>query len=72
MRWSPLLLAGSFALFIACSSQKPANAPGPAEKAGAAVDESAEDAMESAEHAGKKVGDATEEAGEDIKEKTGD
>jgi hypothetical protein len=56
----------------ACSTSKPANDPGPAQKAGAAVDEGAEDAKESAKEAGDKVGDATEKAGDKIQEKSGD
>jgi len=59
-------------IFAACSSQKPVNDPGPAQKAGAAVDQGAEDAKESAKKAGEKVGEATEKAGDKIKEKSGD
>ena len=66
------LIAACCALSVACSSQKPVNDPGPAQKAGAAVDEGAEDAKESAKEAGKKVGEATEKAGDKIQEKTGD
>ena len=61
-----------FALAIACSTNKPANDAGPAQKAGAAVDEGAEDAKESAKEAGEKVGEATEKAGDKIQEKSGD
>lgn len=57
---------------LACSSQKQAAAPGPAQRAGASVDEGAEKAKESAKEAGKKVGDTTEKAGNKIDEKTGD
>ena len=60
------------ALTCACSSQKHVEEPGPAEKAGAAVDEGAEDAKESAKEAGHDVGEATEDAGDKIKEKTND
>jgi hypothetical protein len=55
-----------------CSTEKPANDPGPAQKAGAAVDQGAHDAKESAKKAGHKVGEATEKAGDKIQEKTGD
>jgi hypothetical protein len=65
------LVAACCALF-ACSSQKPANDPGPAQKAGAAVDQGAEDAKESSKKAANKVGEATEKAGDKIQEKTGD
>jgi hypothetical protein len=57
---------------FACSTEKPANDPGPAQKAGAAVDQGAQDAKESAKEAGNKVGNATEKAGDKIQEKTGD
>ncbi len=56
----------------ACSSNKPANSPGPAEEAGAKVDEGAADVKESAQEAGHKVGETTEKAGEKIQTKTGD
>ena len=59
-------------LACACSHQKPANDPGPMEKAGAAVDEGAEDTKDAAKKAGNKVGEATEKAGDKIQEKTGD
>ena len=62
----------SCALVFACSTNKPAHEPGPAEKAGAAVDEGAHDAKESAKEAGKKVGEATEKAGDKLQEKSGD
>jgi hypothetical protein len=58
-----------FACF-ACSTEKPANDPGPAQTAGTAVDQGAHDAKESAKHAGNKVGEATEKAGDKIQEKT--
>lgn len=60
------------ALAIACSTNKPANDPGPAQKAGAAVDEGAHDAKEGAKEAGEKVGEATEKAGDKLQEKSGD
>ena len=67
-----LAIVASGALAFACSSQKPANdPPGPAQKAGAAVDEAAEDTKEGAEKAVHKVGEATEKTGEKIQEKTG-
>ena len=55
-----------------CSTSKPANDPGPAQKAGAAVDGAAHDTKESAKAAGEKVGEATEKAGEKMQEKSGD
>lgn len=58
------------AIALGCSSNKPAK--GPAEKAGAAVDEGAHDAKESAKKAGEKVGEATEKAGDKLQEKSGD
>ena len=68
-----LSLTACVCLFaLACSSQKQAADPGPAQRAGASVDEGAEKAKESAKEAGKKVGDATEKAGNKIEEKTGD
>ena len=67
-----LSLFTCFALSIGCSTNKPANDAGLAQKAGAAVDEGAEDAKESAQEAGEKVGEATEKAGDKIQEKTGD
>lgn len=60
------------ALAFGCSTSKPANDPGPAQKAGAAVDEGARDAKDSAKKAGKKVGEATEKAGDKLEEKSGD
>jgi len=60
------------AIALGCSSNKPARNPGPAEKAGAAVDEGAHDAKESAKKAGEKVGEATEKAGDKLQEKSGD
>jgi hypothetical protein len=62
----------SCALALGCSRNKPANDPGPAQKAGAAVDEGAHDAKNSAKKAGEKVGEATEKAGEKLQEKSGD
>ena len=60
------------ALAFGCSTSKPANDPGPAQKAGAAVDDAAHDTKESAKDAGEKVGEATEQAGEKMQEKSGD
>ena len=68
--WCALIACSSLA--FACSSQKHAEEPGPAQKAGAAVDEGAHDAKESAKEAGHKVGEATEKAGDKIEEKTSD
>ena len=65
-------IVGGLVIALACSSQKPANDPGPAQKAGAAVDEGAEDTKDAAKKAGQKVGEATEKAGDKIQEKTGD
>lgn len=62
----------SCALVFGCTSNKPANDPGPAQKAGAAIDEGAHDAKESAKDAGEKVGEATEKAGDKLQEKSGD
>ncbi|MEP7051559.1 MAG: hypothetical protein ABJB12_14455 [Pseudomonadota bacterium] len=67
-----IIITGACVLALACSSQKSANQPGPAQRAGASVDEGAEKAKQSAKEAGKKVGDATEKAGEKIDEKTHD
>lgn len=67
-----LAVLSAVVLTVACSSQQPAKEPGPMEKAGAAVDEGAEDAKDSAKKAGEKVGDATEKAGDKIQEKTKD
>lgn len=60
--------AAMFAL--SCSSQKHANDAGPAERAGAKVDEGAESAKESAKEAGEKTGEATEKAGQKLKDKS--
>jgi hypothetical protein len=62
----------SCALALGCSTNKPANDAGPAQKAGAAVDEGAHDAKKSAKKAGEKVGEATEKAGDKLQEKSGD
>jgi hypothetical protein len=68
-----LSLAACACLFaLACSSQKQATDPGPAQRAGASVDEGAEKAKESAQEAGKRVDAETEKAGQKIDEKTGD
>lgn len=71
MRLHTLTLVGCL-LASACANHKPANDPGPAQKAGAAVDEGAHDAKESAKKAGEKVGEATEKAGDKLQEKSGD
>ena len=69
---SLLVSISACALALACSSQKTANDPGPAQRAGASVDDGAEKAKESAKEAGQKVGDATQKAGDKIDEKTHD
>jgi hypothetical protein len=66
------LAACACLLALACSSQKRVTDPGPAQRAGAGVDEGAEKAKESAKEAGQKVGDTTEKADQKIAEKTGD
>ncbi|MEI9948568.1 MAG: hypothetical protein WDO74_06170 [Pseudomonadota bacterium] len=66
------LLFVTSALAIGCSNSKPANDPGPAQKAGAAVDEGARDAKESAKEAGEKVGEASKKAGDKLQEKGAD
>jgi hypothetical protein len=63
------LVSAAF-LALACSSQRPASDPGPAQRAGAKMDEGAESAKESAKKAGAKVGDATEKAGDKLREKS--
>lgn len=70
MKTPGLMIMSACVMALACSSQKTANHPGPAQRAGASVDEGAEKAKESAKDAGKKVGDATEKAGDKIDEKT--
>ncbi len=72
MKTPLFVMISACALALACSSQKTAKDPGPAQSAGASVDEGAEKAKESAKEAGKKVGDATEKAGDKIDEKTHD
>jgi len=67
---SRVLSIGAIALALSCSGQKRATDPGPAQRAGATVDEGAESAKESAKKAGDKVGNATEKAGEKLKEKS--
>jgi hypothetical protein len=67
-----LIVVACSAFAFACSSQKPVNDPGPAQKAGAAVDEAAHDTKEGAKKAADKVGEATEKTGEKIQEKTED
>lgn len=57
---------------FACSTDKPAKDPGPAQKAGAAVDRGSNDAQESAKEAGQKAADTAQKAGDKIQEKTGD
>ena len=67
------LIASTFLIALvapACATSKPANDPGPAERAGAKVDEGAASAKDSAKKAGEKVGDATERAGDKLKEKS--
>ena len=68
MKSLKLIFVASCVLALACSTNKPAKDAGPAEKAGAAVDEGARDAKESAKEAGEKVGEATEKAGDDLQE----
>jgi hypothetical protein len=72
MKLLMFMVFSSLALAFACSTSKPANDAGPAQKAGAAVDEGAHDAKESAKKAGKKLGEATEKAGDKLQEKSGD
>lgn len=72
MHLASLLTFLTCTLVFSCNSQKRATDPGPAQKAGAAIDESAADAKDSTEKAGKKVGAAAEKAGDKIKEKTSD
>jgi hypothetical protein len=72
MKSHMLMIVACCGLAFACSTNKPAKDAGPAEKAGAAVDEGARDAKESAKEAGEKVGEATENAGDKIQEKSGD
>ena len=55
---------------LACSNHRPANAPGPAQKTGAAVDEGAKDAKETAKEAGKKLGEESEKAGDKLHDQT--
>ena len=66
------LAACACLIALACSSQKPAADPEPAQRAGASVDEGAEKAKESAKEAGEKVANAGERAANRIAEKTGD
>ncbi len=72
MKSLPLVFFICCALAIGCSTSRPANDPGPAQKAGAAVDEGARDAKESAKEAGEKVGEASEKAGAKLQEKSRD
>jgi len=72
MKSLTLMLFIGCALAFGCSRDKPANDPGPAQKAGAAVDEGARDAKDSAKKAGEEVGEATEKAGDKMQEKSGD
>ena len=74
MHFFKLMLPACCAVVLAvcgCSTNKPAHDAGPAQKAGAAVDEGAHDAKESAKKAGEKVGEATEKAGDKLQEKSG-
>ena len=64
------LFVSTCLIALGCSSHKPANDAGPAQRAGASLDEGARKAKESAKQAGKKVGDATQKAGDKIAEKT--
>jgi len=72
MKSFSLIVFSCCAFAFACSTSKPANDPGPAQKAGAAVDEAAEDTKDSAKKAGEKAGEATEKAGDKLQEKSGD
>jgi len=63
-----IVLSFACALASACSSNKPANDPGPAQKAGAAVDEGARDAKESAQEFVVEVAAATEKAGDKLQD----
>ncbi len=57
---------------FACSTEKPANDSGPAQQAGATVDQGADDAQESAKEAGQKAADTAKKAADKSQEKTGD
>jgi hypothetical protein len=56
----------SAALAVGCAKSEPA--PGPAEKAGKAVDKAATDAAEAAKKAGDATKDAAQKTGEAVKE----
>ena len=56
---------------FACTS-RPAKDPGPAQKAGSAMDRGAERAQESTEKAGHKLSEKAEKASDKIKRKTSD
>ncbi len=71
MKSFTLLFITCCAFVFGCSSNKPLTILGPRRMAGAAVDEGAHDAKESAKEAGEKVGEATEIAGDKLQEKSG-
>lgn len=57
------------AFVLGCGgSQKPAEEPGPMEKAGAKTDQAAEDAKESADEAADKAGEKVEKAGKKMQD----
>lgn len=62
-----VMLMGAMALGCGGSKSPP---EGPAERAGKAVDNAANDAKEGAKDAAEKTGDAVEEAGDKVEEKT--
>ncbi|MEO7037873.1 MAG: hypothetical protein ABI548_28155 [Polyangiaceae bacterium] len=64
------LVASTCAVALACSSRKPAEDAGSAQRAGAGLDEGAKNAKESAKEAGEKVGDATEKAADKVAHET--
>jgi hypothetical protein len=68
----PLVVFCAGVLALSCSSQKQVSDPGPAQRAGARVDQGAEQAKESAEEAGQKVGNATEKASDKLDENSRD
>ncbi len=72
MKSATLLITVCAALSFACSTSKPATDAGPAQKAGAAVDQGAHDSKESAKHAADKLGDASEKVGDKMRATNGD
>jgi uncharacterized protein YjbJ (UPF0337 family) len=67
-RWISVMFVG--AALLGCGGSQPPQPEGPAEKAGKAVDDAADEVKEKTEDAADKAGDKVEEAGDKVEKAT--